>query len=151
MAFIPDKIYQQIVDIIPICCIDGVVVQNGKVLLVKRKQDPENGKWWFPGGRLLKHETLQQAVIRKVKEEVGIDVEIIRKIDVYDYRNDRTSFEDVTSGIHAISVNFVVKPIDSTVEISLDDTSSEFRWIDYMEQNLDPYVKKVIDDSGVFE
>jgi 8-oxo-dGTP diphosphatase len=56
---------------------------NKKILLVKRGTVPFRGYWALPGGRVEKEETIQEAVIREVKEETGLEVEIIRKIGEY--------------------------------------------------------------------
>ena len=54
--------------------------ENGEVLLQRRG---DSNKWGFPGGAIELGETPQQAAIREVKEETGLDVEIGRLIGVY--------------------------------------------------------------------
>lgn len=56
--------------------VDAVVVQGGHVLLVKRKAEPGRGLWALPGGFVDPHETLEQAVIRELKEETRISVPV---------------------------------------------------------------------------
>ncbi len=53
------------------------------ILLIKRKTVPFKGYWALPGGRVEKGETVEQTVVREVKEETGLDVEIVRKIGEY--------------------------------------------------------------------
>ena len=60
-----------------------MVVQNGKVLLVRRTMAPARGSWCFPGGFMEIGETPQVAAARECKEESGLDVEITRLVDVY--------------------------------------------------------------------
>ncbi len=50
------------------------LVRNGKVLLIKRALPPYQHLWTFPGGRLEPGETIEQCVIREVKEELGLAV-----------------------------------------------------------------------------
>lgn len=62
---------------------DAIIIQNGKILLVKRNTEPFKGMWALPGGRLEDNETLEQCCIREVKEESGLEVEIVRLVGVY--------------------------------------------------------------------
>lgn len=54
--------------------------ESGEVLLQKRA---DFNKWGFPGGAIELGETPQMAAIREIKEETGLDVEIIKLIGVY--------------------------------------------------------------------
>ena len=54
-----------------------------KILLVKRNTVPFKGYWALPGGRIDSDETIEQTVVREVKEETGLDVEVVRKIGEY--------------------------------------------------------------------
>jgi len=156
---ISKELYTQILDKMPICCIDFVLVHEGKVLLVYRTQEPAKDQWWIPGGRVFKGEKLEETVKRKAKEELGIEVEVVSKIGVYEYFSDKNPFEEIETGVHSIPVCFVVKPVSGSEEeigiienigIKLDETSSRYRWINHIEEGLDPYVKTVLRDSGIF-
>jgi 8-oxo-dGTP diphosphatase len=54
-----------------------------KVLLIKRNTIPFKGYWAVPGGRMDPGETVEQTIVREVKEETGLDVEIVHKIGEY--------------------------------------------------------------------
>ena len=56
---------------------------EAKILLVKRDTVPFKGYWALPGGRMEQGETVEQTVIREVKEETGLDVEIVRAVGDY--------------------------------------------------------------------
>lgn len=56
----------------------AIIIQDNKVLLVKHKK---LGVWLYPGGHVEEDETPDQALVREVKEETGLDVEIIGEID----------------------------------------------------------------------
>lgn len=53
---LPTELYQQVVELLPILCIDLAVERpsDGKFLLVKRGAEPAKGLWWVPGGRIFK-------------------------------------------------------------------------------------------------
>jgi 8-oxo-dGTP diphosphatase len=53
------------------------------ILLIKRDTVPFKGYWALPGGRAEAGETVEQAIVREVKEETGLEVEIVRKIGEY--------------------------------------------------------------------
>ena len=56
--------------------VGGIVLQDGKVLLLLRKNAPEAGSWSLPGGRVEFKERLEDAVVRELREELGITVEV---------------------------------------------------------------------------
>ena len=53
------------------------------VLLIKRSTRPFVGYWALPGGRVESEETVEQTVVREVKEETGLDTEVVCKIGDY--------------------------------------------------------------------
>ncbi|MFA4996094.1 MAG: NUDIX domain-containing protein [Patescibacteria group bacterium] len=62
----------------------GVVLhQDGKYLLVQEKKPVCYGKWNLPAGKVDKGYSIEETVIKEAKEESGFDVELIRKIGVY--------------------------------------------------------------------
>ncbi len=54
-----------------------------KILLIKRLTVPFNGFWALPGGRVNKGETVEQTIVREVKEETNLDIAIVSKISEY--------------------------------------------------------------------
>ena len=56
--------------------VGGVVLEDGKVLLLLRQKEPEAGAWSLPGGRVEFMERLEDAVVRELREELGITVEV---------------------------------------------------------------------------
>jgi 8-oxo-dGTP diphosphatase len=92
----------------------SIVVQNGRgdVLLVKRAQEPSKGMWCFPIGFAECGETIQEAAIRELKEESGIDGTIVRLLDVMSDRTD-------TYG-EVVVVTFVAEKTGGT-EVAGDD------------------------------
>jgi 8-oxo-dGTP diphosphatase len=63
------------------------------ILLVKRDTLPSKGFWALPGGRAEPSEEVEQTIVRKVKEETGLDVEIVRKIGEYHEQGTREDID----------------------------------------------------------
>ena len=68
----------------PVVGIGAVIINQGKIALIKRGNEPSKGKWTIPGGLVELGENLEAAVIRETKEEVCLDVEKPSLIDVVD-------------------------------------------------------------------
>jgi ADP-ribose pyrophosphatase YjhB (NUDIX family) len=61
----------------------AIIVNQEKILLIKRTTPPFIGFWALPGGRAEPGEKVEQTVVRETKEETGLDVTIIRKVGDY--------------------------------------------------------------------
>jgi 8-oxo-dGTP diphosphatase len=68
----------------PIVGVGGVVIENGRALLIRRGSEPLRGEWSIPGGTLELGETLQEGVARELLEETGLDVHVLGLIEVFD-------------------------------------------------------------------
>jgi len=53
-------------------CVDAIIPNGPYVLLINRKYPPYRGMWALPGGKLEADETLEECVVREVKEETGL-------------------------------------------------------------------------------
>lgn len=121
---LPYEKYKEIVEAMPILCVDCILVHEGKYLLVKRKNEPLKGEYFVPGGRVLKGEKLEDAIKRKMKEEVGIDIKIISVAGFYEdfYKENELGLDLV----HTLGVVYVASPLSTNIK--LDDQSSDFIW-----------------------
>lgn len=72
-------------DYIGVGCGAFILNDNCELLLQQRNKSPEKGYWSIPGGRLEMFETFEQAVKREVKEETGVDVEVIDCLGICDH------------------------------------------------------------------
>jgi len=68
----------------PVVGVGGVVIENGRALLIKRGSEPLLGQWSIPGGTLELGESLQQGVARELLEETGLKVEVLDMIEAFD-------------------------------------------------------------------
>jgi len=145
MNHIPAELYQQIHASIPIACVDFILKKDNSFLLAKRNNKPAQGQWFFPGGRIMKGETLEDAVKRKAKEEVGVEVTIGKMLGVEETLFPDGPFEGST---HTINIVFLVSPIDRDDEIVLDNQNEESRWYTHIDDTWHPYVKKFLMLAG---
>jgi ADP-ribose pyrophosphatase YjhB (NUDIX family) len=72
---------------------NGLIIENsqGEILLIKRKYDPDKGKWDVPGGFVDQQENLEQSAIREAKEELNAEIKDIHYLasysDTYDFQS----------------------------------------------------------------
>src|SRR5580765_4671781 len=71
----------------PIVGVGGVVIENGRALLIRRGTEPLLGQWSIPGGTLELGETLAEGTARELKEETGLDVDVLELIEVFERIN----------------------------------------------------------------
>lgn len=71
----------------PIVGVGGVLIENGKALLIKRGSEPLLGQWSIPGGTLELGETILEGVARELLEETGIIVRVLDLIEVFERIN----------------------------------------------------------------
>jgi 8-oxo-dGTP diphosphatase len=74
----------------PLVGVGAVIVDKGRVLFIRRGTEPMKGRWSIPGGLVELGESLTDAVRREVKEETGLEVEVVELIELLDrvYRDD---------------------------------------------------------------
>ncbi len=71
------------VPITPKLTVDAVIILNGKIVLIKRKNPPYQGNFALPGGFVEIGETTEEATVREVHEETGLSIKIIKLLGVY--------------------------------------------------------------------
>ena len=64
--------------------VGAVLIHEGKALLIKRGKEPLRGRWVVPGGTVEVGETLEQALVREVREETGLVVRPLEVVLVFD-------------------------------------------------------------------
>src|SRR6266571_1356452 len=68
----------------PFIGVGAVIIDNARVLLVKRGHEPLTGEWSIPGGVLELGETVRQGVAREALEETGLIVEPLELLRAFD-------------------------------------------------------------------
>lgn len=69
---------------VPTPCAGVVCVRGDEVLLIRRGREPRRGEWSLPGGRIEPGERAVDAALRELREETGVEAEIVGLIDVVD-------------------------------------------------------------------
>ena len=108
--------------------VKAVIIRDGKdVLLLKRSKDSVifPGKYDLPGGSVENGETLQEAMLREIEEETGLEVEIGPILYAFDFRKDGKEKDDIG---HGKGIRFVA--LYKSGEVKLNDENETFEWAD---------------------
>jgi 8-oxo-dGTP diphosphatase len=114
------KLYPQL----PIIGVGAIIIQEGKLLLEKRGNEPAKGRWSIPGGVVELGERLKVAVVRETKEETGLDVEVLDLVGVVD----QIDLDDTGKvKYHFVIIDFQVKVVGG--KLQADSDAEELRWV----------------------
>lgn len=107
----------------PLVGVGAVIIEDGRVLLVKRGHPPLAGEWSIPGGVLELGETVRQAAVREAREETCLTVEPAELLGVYDRvlrdESQRTLY-------HYVLVDFLCHKLAGEPQAAGD--ADEVRW-----------------------
>ena len=108
----------------PIVGVGALILRDGKLLLVKRGSQPGQGKWSIPGGLVELGENVQDAMMRETKEEVNLEVEPVKLMDVFD---SITRDGQGRVQYHFVVINFLVRVVGGGLKTASDIL--EARWV----------------------
>lgn len=96
-----------------------VVFSDGRILLIKRRTPVFKGYWALPGGKMVKGESPEEALVREIREETGLRVEIVQKIGEYDERGiqDGIEYDYHATCFHVSPIEGEVKPQKEEVKM----------------------------------
>jgi ADP-ribose pyrophosphatase YjhB (NUDIX family) len=128
---------------LPLVGVGAIIIQNDRVVLVKRAHPPIQGQWSIPGGVLEVGELVREAAIREAREETGLIVEPADLLGVYDriLRNEEQRVQ-----YHYVLVDFLCRPVGGELQAASDAT--EVRW--FTREEL-PALKLAEDTQDVIE
>ena len=106
-----------------------MVIADGRVLLVRRGQEPLKGEWSIPGGAVELGETLEAAARREVVEETGIEIRITAMVEVLD----RIVLQEDRVRYHYVLVDFLGVPVGGALRAGSD--AADVRWVSHEELN----------------
>ena len=97
----------------PAVAVDGLVVVDGKLVAVRRGNDPFRGMPALPGGFIELGETTVAAVVREVREETGLETDVDRFVGVFsDPRRDPRG--------HTISIAYALNAVGGKLQAGSD-------------------------------
>jgi 8-oxo-dGTP diphosphatase len=107
----------------PLVGVGAIIIDEDRVVLVKRGHAPLQGKWSIPGGVLEVGETLRKAVVREVREETGLTIEPGELLGVFE----RVLPDDQgRMRYHYVLIDFLCRRV--TGELSAADDAEQARW-----------------------
>lgn len=102
----------------------GLIRNNGKVLISQRPLEKMfGGLWEFPGGKLQDGETLEQCLVREIKEELNIEIRILEKLVSIIHCDDHLQIT-----LHVFLCDFLGGELECR-------EAHDFKWVDFSELN----------------
>jgi ADP-ribose pyrophosphatase YjhB (NUDIX family) len=129
----------------PVVAVGAVVVDQGRVLLVRRGREPLKGHWSLPGGMLEVGEPLTAGVAREVREETGLVVEPLELVELLD----RIHRDGVRVRYHYVIADYLCRVVSGELKAASD--ADAVRWTERAEWNrpsalrLDAVTARVIE------
>jgi 8-oxo-dGTP diphosphatase len=107
----------------PLVGIGAIIIENARVVLVKRAHPPLQAEWSIPGGVLEVGELMREAAIREAHEETGLTVDPGELLGVYDRvlrdANQRVQY-------HYVLIDFLCRRVAGDLVAASD--AAEVRW-----------------------
>ncbi|MEA3357620.1 MAG: NUDIX hydrolase [Patescibacteria group bacterium] len=132
--------FEQIRKKVPMLTVDGIIIKNGKILLIKRAISPYKDHWALPGGFVELNETLEEAVAREVREETCLETKPVRLTGAYSEpgRDPRG---------HTISIAYLLKTISGAPKKTKEAKDVRFFALDNLPENMAFDHEKIINGA----
>ncbi len=122
----------------PVVGVGGVVIVDGRALLIRRGSEPLRGQWSIPGGMLELGESLEQGVARELLEETGLVVRVLDLIEVFDrvYFDPEHAEQPIPPGpkFHFVIVDYLCQRISGEAIAGSDVTHVSYAREDELQQ-----------------
>ena len=107
----------------PLVGVGAIIIENSRVVLVKRAHPPLQAQWSIPGGVLEVGELVREAAVREAREETGLTVEPGELLGVYD-----RVLRDPGGRVqyHYVLVDFLCRRVSG--ELQAADDAAAVRW-----------------------
>ena len=138
-GWINEPEYSHIKKIMPLPCVDLLIMNNNKMLIMKRNNPPLQNDWFTPGSRVLLGENLEDAVKRTLKEETGMSAYKIEQIG---------AMSQIFDELQSITTFYKVYVKEQ--EILMNSEHSDYKWIGKEDVNIHPYIIHMIEMAKIF-
>ena len=142
--FIPDKLYKDIMDNVPICTVDIMFIntKRDKIILFRRMNEPLKGVYFTIGGRLLKEEEYIDCAIRQAKRELGMSVNADDLIYAGLTRDihENSAFKSVS--YDAVAILFVCEIEENNFHTAFDNQHDDKKWFPINSKSFHPFIQK---------
>jgi 8-oxo-dGTP diphosphatase len=112
--------------------VTAFIVKENKLLIVRRSKNefflPEY--YEMPGGKVEFGESLEDALLREVKEETGLEIKVVKPYATFSYLSD-------DGGRHTVDVQFIVEAVNEPDNVKISSAHDEFKWI--KKEEIDNY------------
>jgi 8-oxo-dGTP diphosphatase len=108
----------------PFLAVSAAIFREGRVLIVRRGRPPAHGLYTLPGGGVELGETLEEAIIREVREETGLE---IAPLELVGFRQAIVRDAEGRVERHCVILSFAARWIEG--EISLNEELAEAHWL----------------------
>ena len=128
---IPDKEFKTVVEYAPLISLDLITIYQGKILLGKRLHKPALGYYFTTGGIIKKNETIQKAMRRLAKIELGLELEKEPKfIGVFEHFYDDSIFENIST--HYVNLGYMLELSEAAKNLPKEQHST-YKWFELEE------------------
>jgi len=111
--------------------VGGVLIREGRVLLIRRGKEPLRGRWMIPGGTVEAGETLEAALVREIEEETGLVVKPREVLTVVD----RIHRDDGRLQYHFVIIDYLCDYVSGAARAASDAEAVAFASL----EELDAY------------
>lgn len=116
----------------PILGVGALIIEADSIVLIQRGKEPLKGYWSIPGGAVETGERLEAALLREVREETGLEVEVVRLIEIFERI---IKDDDERAKHHYVLIDYLCRKTGG--ELQSGDDACAVRWVPRNE--LDQY------------
>ena len=131
--------YNKIKENMPLPCVDLLVVNHGKLLLMLRNNEPAKDLWFTPGGRIYKDEKIEDTVTRVLVEETGLKPITITQVATMGHHWPNT---------HTVTTYYIVRVASD--KIKMNNEHREYKWVAFVDESAHPYLIEMIEKANIF-